>query len=123
MLPVNGRDAERTANRIAGNLTLNEALQLCTVTGVPTLIPHHFGLFAFNTAHLAEVDAVAGRIRHPGLLRPDARHLFRLSQDDCSQDRPRLRWRRALERQELCRAPWTTDTRNVQWGWRATCWS
>ncbi len=88
LLPVNGRDAERTANRIAGNFTLDEAIQLCTAAGIPTLIPHHFGLFAFNTADPAEIDAAAGRTRHPRLLRPDARHLFRLSQDGCSQDRP-----------------------------------
>jgi len=88
LLPVNGRDAERMANRIAGNFTLDEAIHLCVVAGVPTLIPHHFGLFTFNTADPAEIDAAASRTRHPRLLRPDARHLFRLSQDGCSQGRP-----------------------------------
>ena len=88
LLPVNGRDAERTANRIAGNFTLGEAIQLCAAAEVPTLIPHHFGLFAFNTADPAEIDAAAARTRHPRLLPPEARHLFRLNEEGCSQDRP-----------------------------------
>ena len=35
LLPVNGRDAERTANRISGNFTLDEAVHLCAMAGFP----------------------------------------------------------------------------------------
>ena len=79
LLPVNGHDAERISNRTAGNFTLDEASQLGIVTEIPTLILRRFGLFAFNTADPAEIDVAAGRNRHPRLLRPEARHLFRLS--------------------------------------------
>ncbi len=81
LLPVNGRDAARAASRIPGNFTLGEAIRLCDAVGIPVLIPHHFGLFAFNTADPAEIDAAAGCLQHPRLLRPDTRHLFRLSRE------------------------------------------
>ena len=80
LLPVNGRDAERAASRIPGNFTLDEAIQLCGAADIAVLIPHHFGLFAFNTADPAEI-AAAGRTRHPRLLPPDTRHLFQLSHE------------------------------------------
>ncbi len=88
LLPVNGRDAALTASGVAGNFTLGEAIKLCDAAGIPVLIPHHFGLFAFNTADPAEIDAAAGRTRHPRLLRPDTRQLFQLSHEGYQQDRP-----------------------------------
>lgn len=85
LLPVNGRDAERAAAGVPGNFTLGEAIALCADAGVATLIPHHFGLFAFNTARSDDIDAaVRAQDRaggRPGLLRPDARHAFRLGRD------------------------------------------
>ncbi|MFO1067635.1 MAG: MBL fold metallo-hydrolase [Geminicoccaceae bacterium] len=56
LLPVNGRDAERAANGVPGNLTLAEAAALADAIGARALLGHHFGLFAFNT-----IDPVAGR--------------------------------------------------------------
>lgn len=47
LLPVNGRDALRLSEGIPGNLTLEEAYSL--VQDVPIFIPHHWGMFAFNT--------------------------------------------------------------------------
>lgn len=79
LLPVNGRDAARAAG-VPGNFTLGEAIALCAEAGVATMIPHHFGLFAFNTADVADIDGAAlrqaGTGLRPGLLRPDARHAF-----------------------------------------------
>ena len=83
LLPVNGRDAVRAEAGVPGNFTLDEAIALCEAAGVPLLLPHHFGLFAFNTADPAEIEAVGARQaaagRTPGLLRPDARHAFLLA--------------------------------------------
>ena len=87
LLPVNGRNAALTASGIAGNFTLSEAIELCDAAGIPMLIPHHFGLFAFNTADPAEIDAAARRIRHPRLLQPNTRQLFQLSHEGYQQDR------------------------------------
>ncbi len=83
LLPVNGRDAVRAEAGIPGNFTLDEAIALCEAAAIPLLVPHHFGLFAFNTADPAEIDAAGTRQaaagRPPGLLRPDARHAFLLA--------------------------------------------
>jgi L-ascorbate metabolism protein UlaG (beta-lactamase superfamily) len=49
LLPVNGRDPERSDHGVPGNFTWSEALALCVAAGIPSLIPHHFGMFAFNT--------------------------------------------------------------------------
>jgi len=55
LLPVNGRDADRNGNGVPGNFTLDEALDLCRAAGIPRLVVHHWGLFAFNTADPAEL--------------------------------------------------------------------
>ena len=81
LLPVNGRDAARTASGIPGNFTLHEAIRLCDAAGIAVLVPHHFGLFAFNTVDPAEISAAAERIQCPRLLPPDTRHLLQLSRD------------------------------------------
>ena len=49
LLPVNGRDDYRLSRNIPGNFHFEEALQLCEDSGIPYLIPHHFGMFDFNT--------------------------------------------------------------------------
>jgi L-ascorbate metabolism protein UlaG (beta-lactamase superfamily) len=49
LLPVNGRDDFRTSHGVLGNLHFEEAVDLCRRAGIPTMIPHHFGLFAENT--------------------------------------------------------------------------
>jgi len=49
LLPVNGRDAERAANGVPGNLTFDEAVELCRSIHINLLFAHHFGLFDFNT--------------------------------------------------------------------------
>lgn len=57
LLPVNGRDAERLAAGVPGNLTLDEATALCRQAGVGRMIAHHHGMFAFNTIAAEEIDA------------------------------------------------------------------
>ncbi len=49
LLPVNGRSRELRARNIAGNFSLDEALELCRNIRIPFLIAHHFGMFEFNT--------------------------------------------------------------------------
>ncbi|MDA3835387.1 MAG: MBL fold metallo-hydrolase [Spirochaetales bacterium] len=56
LLPVNGRDEYRTSRGIAGNFTLEEACSCCRDAGIPFLIPHHYGMFEFNTIDPREVD-------------------------------------------------------------------
>ena len=54
-LPINGNKPER---RVAGNLNPDEAARLGRAIGAKLVIPHHYDLFAFNTADPA--DFVAG---------------------------------------------------------------
>ena len=57
LLPVNGRDDERSGNGVPGNFTLDEAVALCKDAGVRAMIAHHHGLFEFNTLEPGSIDA------------------------------------------------------------------
>ena len=61
LLPVNGRGAALAAAGIPGNLTATEAADLCRAAGIPAMLAHHYGLFAFNTAEPEAIDAVAAK--------------------------------------------------------------
>lgn len=61
LFPVNGRDAERRANGVPGNMTAEEAVSLAETTGIGTVIAHHFGIFAFNTVDPAVVSEIAAQ--------------------------------------------------------------
>jgi L-ascorbate metabolism protein UlaG (beta-lactamase superfamily) len=54
LLPVNGR-----GKGVAGNMTFDEAMALCVAAKIPVLLPHHFGMFAFNTVAESELRALA----------------------------------------------------------------
>ncbi len=56
LLPVNGRDAERSGNGVPGNFTLDEAVALAKNSGARALIAHHYGLFDFNTIPSDVID-------------------------------------------------------------------
>jgi L-ascorbate metabolism protein UlaG (beta-lactamase superfamily) len=79
-LPVNGRDAVRAANGIAGNFTLEEAIALVLSVPIGLGIGHHFGMFDFNTLdprvaarHLESRPELAGRFV---LAEPGSRYAF-----------------------------------------------
>lgn len=54
LLPVNGRDTQRAANGVPGNLTIAEAIALTDAIGARAMVAHHFGLFDFNTLDQGE---------------------------------------------------------------------
>jgi len=56
LLPVNGRDQYRRSHNVPGNFHFEEAITLCRHTGIAWLIPHHFGMFEFNTVDPAELQ-------------------------------------------------------------------
>ena len=60
MLPVNGRSEELASRGIAGNFHFQEAVDICREANISTLIPHHFGMFAFNTADPADFKPQTG---------------------------------------------------------------
>ncbi|WP_288950748.1 MBL fold metallo-hydrolase [uncultured Paracoccus sp.] len=81
LLPVNGRDAERRDAGIPGNLTLDEAITVTTAAAARYLVPHHFGMFAFNTLDPATIDAAAAASRDPIILRPEIGMAMDLQKD------------------------------------------
>lgn len=70
LLPVNGRDATRKADGVPGNFHLSEAIELAQEC--PFLVPHHFGMFAFNTIDPDVIDAAALDSTAPQVVRPNA---------------------------------------------------
>jgi L-ascorbate 6-phosphate lactonase len=48
LLPINGRDADREALGIVGNLDAAEAVELAVAGGVDLLVPMHWDMFAAN---------------------------------------------------------------------------
>ncbi|RIX98195.1 MBL fold metallo-hydrolase [Aureimonas flava] len=69
LLPVNGRSPALAAAGIAGNLDAAEAAELCRAAGIPAMLAHHYGMFAFNSAEPAAIDAVAATAAPLGMER------------------------------------------------------
>jgi L-ascorbate metabolism protein UlaG (beta-lactamase superfamily) len=76
LLPINGRDAEREALGIVGNLDESEAVALAVEAGVELLVPMHWDMFAANPGSPGLVVELARR--HPALavLVPGRDRLF-----------------------------------------------
>lgn len=55
MLPINGRDPEREARDIVGNLSEREAAWLAGEIGAEVLLPMHYDLFSHNRGYPAHV--------------------------------------------------------------------
>lgn len=64
MLPINGRDEEREARGIVGNLTEIEAASLADEIGASVLVPMHHDLFAWNRGWPAHVIEAVEREDH-----------------------------------------------------------
>jgi L-ascorbate metabolism protein UlaG (beta-lactamase superfamily) len=58
LLPVNGRDEFRRAHNVPGNFTIDEALAICEKANIQLFIPHHFGMFEFNTVEIEQIQQV-----------------------------------------------------------------
>jgi L-ascorbate metabolism protein UlaG (beta-lactamase superfamily) len=64
LLPVNGRRPELREKKIAGNFMLEEGVQFCLDAKIPTMIAHHFGMFAFNTIDPGLIDQAAVKMQN-----------------------------------------------------------
>ena len=63
LLPINGRDPEREARGIVGNMDASEAVELALGVGADLLVPYHWDGFRGNTVPPGSaVDAAAGRL-------------------------------------------------------------
>lgn len=86
LLPVNGRDAGRLAAGIPGNFTLEEAVTLSRAVGASCLVPHHFGMFSFNTCETSVIDQAAEVAREVTIFRPAIGETLRLVVDGSDGD-------------------------------------
>jgi L-ascorbate metabolism protein UlaG (beta-lactamase superfamily) len=79
LLPVNGRDTERSGNGVPGNFTLDEAIALAKEGGAQAMIAHHCGLFDFNTVPASEIDKRISKATNGLILfRAQTGHAWRL---------------------------------------------
>ena len=61
LLPINGRDAEREARNIVGNLNHREAAWLASRIDAGVLVPMHYDLFASNLGSTGALMETVGR--------------------------------------------------------------
>jgi L-ascorbate metabolism protein UlaG (beta-lactamase superfamily) len=73
LLPVNGR-----GKGVPGNLDFEEAVALCRTLKIPFLIPHHFGMFAFNTVDPTLLIEKAGALSEPSCVVPNMQEWWTL---------------------------------------------
>ena len=64
-LPINGTDARRDQLGVPPNMNMYEAVALAQQVGARLLIPHHYDMFTFNTADVAEFERVAQEAGQP----------------------------------------------------------
>lgn len=64
-LPINGNDPARG---VAGNLNSREAAQLGKTIGARYVIPHHYHMFAFNTANPEDFVSEARKFDQPYII-------------------------------------------------------
>ena len=65
LLPINGRDEQREARDLVGNLDASEALALAGDAGVGTVVPMHYELMEGNLGDVEEARRLAPQL-HPG---------------------------------------------------------
>jgi L-ascorbate metabolism protein UlaG (beta-lactamase superfamily) len=81
LLPINGRDAYRKSRNVPGNFHLSEAIDLCLQAGIPHLIPHHFGMFDFNTIDISHTRTkIASHVGMPDIRLAEFKTKFKLTQ-------------------------------------------
>ncbi len=56
LLPVNGRSIVLKKDGITGNFTFDEAADLLERANISFMIPHHYGMFEFNTVSPVELE-------------------------------------------------------------------
>ncbi len=79
LLPVNGRSTQLTARGIPGNMSFSEARDLCAAAGIGLLLPHHFGMFEFNTADPDELRRQTAETVVPHCVLPEVDKYYRFT--------------------------------------------
>ncbi|MEE8397650.1 MAG: MBL fold metallo-hydrolase [Desulfobacterales bacterium] len=84
-VPINGRDAVRLRSGCIGNMTYQEAADLCGAIEPDLIIPGHYGMFAANTID-PELFSEYMKVKYPDLqvclCSPGTRHVFKRKQEE-----------------------------------------
>lgn len=62
LLPINGRDAEREALDIVGNLSPEDAASLTAAAHIPVVVPMHYDMFAGNPGDPGALVSAVARV-------------------------------------------------------------
>ena len=62
LLPVNGRNEELSSRGIAGNFNIDQAFKILRDNDINYMIPHHFGMFDFNTVDFVNLKDTIKKI-------------------------------------------------------------
>ena len=57
LMPVNGRKDELSRQGIAGNFNFSQSVDIMRKHRIQFMIPHHYGMFDFNTVEMDELEA------------------------------------------------------------------
>ena len=82
LFPVNGRDESRRVRGIPGNFTIMEAAELYRASGASLLIPHHFGMFDFNSVSPEDIRdgfSLSGLVEGEDYLLPETGKVYNLT--------------------------------------------
>ncbi len=84
LMPVNGRRDELSRRGIAGNFSFTQACTVVLEHDIPFMIPHHYGMFDFNTVDRAVLDAEIKESDLPDRIFPgETDILYNLCEDGC----------------------------------------
>jgi L-ascorbate 6-phosphate lactonase len=74
LLPINGRDAEREAVDIVGNLSPDDAASLVADARIPVVVPMHYDMFAGNPGDPGALVAAVARLAADAAVLVPAHH-------------------------------------------------
>lgn len=69
-LPINGTDDRRRELKVPPNMNMHAALKLAAEIGMPLVVPHHYDMFTFNTADVADFVVAAEAAGQPQQVLP-----------------------------------------------------
>jgi len=70
LMPVNGRREELSRRGIPGNFSFTQSRKIMRDHGIRYMIPHHYGMFEFNTVERDELDSGIRDSGAPGRIFP-----------------------------------------------------
>ncbi len=70
LMPVNGRREELSSKGILGNFNISEVCRIVRKHDIKYAVPHHFGMFEFNTVSRESIESVVSESGLGGRINP-----------------------------------------------------